>query len=112
MSGTEWQLFVSLAIVAGAAWYVGRSFWNSAHPKKGACGGCGCKSSPAAKEPQGQLISSGIDHTAASPGGKRARDELVLWNSVGKRCCLVFGILAKSATESRPTSVGSWRYWR
>jgi FeoB-associated Cys-rich membrane protein len=59
MTGTQWQLIVCLVIVAGAAWYVGRTFWNSAHPKKGGCGGCGCKSSPVATESQGQLISSG-----------------------------------------------------
>jgi hypothetical protein len=58
MTNTQWQLFVTVAIVIGAACYFGRSLWISAHPKKGACGGCGCKTSSAAKEPQEQLISS------------------------------------------------------
>ena len=59
MTQTQLQLFVTLAIVIGAAFYVGRNLWMSAHPKKGACGGgCGCKTSPSAKEPQEQLISS------------------------------------------------------
>ncbi len=59
MTNLNWQLLVVLAIVAGAAWYVGRAFWRSAHPKKGGCGGCGCSRSPVAKESQAPLIDSG-----------------------------------------------------
>jgi hypothetical protein len=54
----DWQLLITLAIVAVAAFYVARSFWRSLHPKSGSCGGCGC-SKPASGTPnQGQLISS------------------------------------------------------
>ncbi len=58
MTNLNWQLLLTLAIVAGAAFYVGRAFWRSAHPKKGSCGGCGCSRTPAVQQSQSPLIDS------------------------------------------------------
>jgi FeoB-associated Cys-rich membrane protein len=59
MTASNWQLWLVLAIVAGAAIYVGRSFWRSMHPKKGNCGGCGChKSASPSASSQTPLISA------------------------------------------------------
>jgi hypothetical protein len=54
----DWQLLVTLAIVTAAAWYVGRSFWRSMHPSKGACGGCSCSKPATAAPEQAKLIPS------------------------------------------------------
>jgi hypothetical protein len=56
MAGSEWQLLIVVAIVAGAAGYVARSFFSSLLAR-GGCGGCGGKTGKASQA-DAPLISS------------------------------------------------------